>query len=457
MTTENKPIILWIHGFCGRPNNETFLEMRKQNPQYEWYSIEVDHHAKASMEKINNYIRTHDVGLVAGTSLGGYYAMCADFNGCKWVVNPVMDPVRDLRMFLGQNTYKPGRPDGQTDFDFTEEMLMEFAELQLGDLTHVLCHYTAHDQVLGEEIKKDYEKTFYFLQQIDEKLLPGHFLTYKYAKAIKETISHWIERSAFISQNPYHCFGIDYELLPKHILPALEVAHTRMRGANNWPKILQDVESCIKEVYDQDRKQRPYYCNRIREENKQTLHLLLTERKYILNEMFNLTQETFEQFQTINRNLLDMHNRMVDKMAALYSNWLEHEEDGWQNDCQVKGKIIVEQVKEDYPDDGSDSDHEWMMNLIEELSGNRLIDIEFSGCPDKSCDRFHLNLEHDQPNIYFSGGGEKPFGDFLMCRAFQNLEFESLYAPQDILRIAYYWCDVALEHQRITNEKGDLL
>ena len=455
MTTP-KQTVLWIHGFCGRPNNETFLEMRKQNPQYEWYSIEVDHHALASMEKINNYIRTHDVGLVAGTSLGGYYAMCADFSGCKWVVNPVMDPVRDLRMFLGHNTYKPGRPDGQTDFDFTEEMLMEFGELQPGELTHVLCHYTAHDQLLGEEIKKDYEKTFYFLQEIDEKLLPGHFLTFKYAKATKEMIPKWIERSAFISQNPYHYYGMDFKLLPKHILPALGVAHSRSRDTN-WPKLLHELENCIKEVYLQDIKQRPDYCIRIREENAKTLKMLLDERKHILKEMFHLTQETFDRFKAINSNLLDLHNRMVDKMAALYSNWLENEEDGWRNDCQVKGKIIVEQTKEDYPDDGTGSDYEWMMEIMEEISANQLIEREFSGCPDKSCDRFQLDLKHNHPNIYFSGGGERPFGDFLMCRAFQNLEFESFYAPQDILRIAHYWCDVALVHQRITNEKGDLL
>lgn len=455
MSPQNQTI-LWIHGFGGRPNDEHFLEMQKQNPQYEWHSIEVDHHALASMQKINNFIRTHDVCLVAGISLGGYYAMCADFGGCKLVVNPVTDPVRDLRQFLGKNTYKPGRPDGQTDFDFTEEMLMEFGKLEHDNLANVLCHYTAHDPLLGEEIKKDYEKTFYYLKQMDEKLLPGHFLTSKYAKATKEMFPQWMDRFALSAMNPYHHYGMDFELLPKHILPALEVAHSMCCDAN-WPKLLLELENCIKEVYDQDRKTRPYFCNHIREENAKTLKMLLDERKHILNKMFRLTRETFDQFKAINSNLLDLHNRMADKMAALYSTWLEHEEDGWQNDCQVKGKIIVEQTKENYPDDGTGSDHEWMMNLIEELSGNRLIDIEFSGCPDKSCDRFHLNLEHDQPNIYFSGGGERPFGDFLMCRAFQNLEFESFYAPQDILRIAYYWCDVALVHQRITDEKGDLL
>jgi len=435
MKTEEKQTILWIHGFCGRPNNEHFLEMQKQSPQYDWYSIEVDHHALASMGKINNYIRTHNVCLVAGTSLGGYYAMCADFSGCKLVVNPVIDPVRDLRKFLGTNTYKPGRPDGQSEFEFTEEMLMEYGQLHHDKLTNVLCHYTAHDPLLGEDIKKDYEKTFYYLKMMDEKVLPGHFLTFKYAKASKDLFPQWIERYEIRVRNPYQLYGIDYQLFPKSILPALSIINTRGRNTN-WSKLLIEVEDCIKQVYDLDRKQRPDYCTHIEAKSKKTLHLLLEERKFILNKMFHLTQATFDQFKAINGNLLNLHNQMTDKMANLYTYWLENEEEGWQNDCQVKGQIIVEQTKDDYPDDGTGSDYRWMMSLIEEISENELENIEFSGCPERPCDRYNLHLEHDQPNIYFSGGGEKPFGDFLMCKAFQQLYNDSLYAAQDILLIA---------------------
>ena len=190
---ETKRIILWIHGFAGCPNNVHVQEMRKRYPEYEWYSIEVDHHAKASIEKINAYIRDNDVCLVAGTSPGGDYAMCADFQGPKLVVNPVTNPVRDLGQFVGKNTYKPGRPDGQTEFEFTQEMLNEFGELHYGTLYNVLCHYTAHDQVLGENIKQDYEKIFDFREMLDEKTRPEHFMTFRYVKAMKQTLLRLIE------------------------------------------------------------------------------------------------------------------------------------------------------------------------------------------------------------------------------------------------------------------------
>ena len=188
--------ILWIHGFGGRPDNDKVKEMRRSYPMYEFHSIEVDHHAKASMNKINAYIREQGIDLVAGTSLGGYYAMCSEFDGPKLVVNPVTDPVRDLRKFLGPNTYKPGRPDGQTDFIFTEEMLNEFGELVLQPLDRVVCHHTPHDQLLGEAIKEDYARMFTQRQEMEEAVLPNHFLSFRYVKSsFGETLKNIFEKT----------------------------------------------------------------------------------------------------------------------------------------------------------------------------------------------------------------------------------------------------------------------
>lgn len=108
---DKQKLILWIHGFAGKPDN-------------------------------------------------GFYAMCACFDGPKLVVNPVVDPVRDLRQFRGENTYKPGRPDGQATFLFTEKMLQGYATLEVQSLSRILCHHTAHDHVLGEAIKADYARMF---------------------------------------------------------------------------------------------------------------------------------------------------------------------------------------------------------------------------------------------------------------------------------------------------------
>lgn len=451
---ENKRIILWIHGFAGCPDNAHVKEMRKRYPEYEWYSIEVDHHAKASMEKINSYIRANDVCLVAGTSLGGFYAMCAEYDGPKLVVNPVTNPVRDLRQFVGKCCYKPGRPDGQTEFEFTEEMLNEFAELHYSNLCNVVCHYTAHDQVLGEDIKKDYEQMFYILEMMGEKILPEHFMTFKYVREMKQTLFHLIDLDS-MSLRLYDRYGTSYQLLPDKVLQPLSILHSTLKGLN-YRKLLGEIEACIKDVYETDKRMRDEPWARNTGRTRETLKILFGERKFILRRMFTITQESFDAFKAINDNLLDMYNRMVDKMAKLYSSWLTDEEDGWQNDCNVCGRILVEQTKEDYPADNTGSDYEWMMERIEELDGNEILTEEFSGSPDRECDKHKLHLEHDRPNMYFSLGGSKPYGDFLTCRAFRRLQLETLYAPQDILRIKYFWCDVHLTHQRIINDKGEL-
>lgn len=261
----------------------------------------------------------------------------------------------------------------------------------------------------------------------------------------------WIQRH----HNAYRHLGPSYQLLPEKILQPLLILHSVHKEVN-YKKILCEIEACIKEEYEKDKKLSHEPWNRNENRTRETLKILFQERKYALSRLFTLSQESFDAFKNINDNLLDMYNRMVDKMAKLYSGWLTDEEDGWQNDCNVCGKIIVEQTKEDYPADDSGSDYEWMAERIEELEGNEILDVGFSGAPDICFDRHQLGLEHDRTNIYFSLGGPKPYGDFLTCRAFRRLKMESLYSPQDILRIKYFWCDIHLTHQRIINDKGEL-
>lgn len=139
---DKQKLILWIHGFAGKPDNDSVQEMRRHYPAYDFYY------------------------------------------GPKLVVNPVVDPVRDLRQFLGEYTYKPGRPDGQTTFLFTEEMLQEYATLEVQPLSRTLCHHTAHDHVLGEAIKADYARMSSQRQEIADNILPNHFLTFRYVKTV---------------------------------------------------------------------------------------------------------------------------------------------------------------------------------------------------------------------------------------------------------------------------------
>ncbi len=450
----DKQTILWIHGFAGCPNNATVQEMRKCYPNYDWYSIEVDHHAIASMRKINNFIKTNEVCLVAGTSLGGYYAMCADYDGPKLVVNPVTDPVRDLRQFLGKNQYKPGRPDGQTDFVFTETMLNEFAELKYDKLHNVLCHYTAHDQLLGEDIKKDYEKIFYFLELIDEKILPNHFVSLKYVKRMKQDLDGLVARTrlGFLTLDNYSFFDGIHKYFPVSILPVLFIAHSNNEGIN-WRKVLHEFEDCIKDVYKKNKKFLSEPWNKNEKTCKKVLEMLFLERKNILmKEFFDYSEKSMQQLSQINNTLLELEEKMKIKMKKVYTGWLENEDAEWRNDCNVSGVIHVNGMKE-VSDDDSGSDYEWMLEKIEDIDGNIIMEELFSGSPSVSCESIPTFQEKDIEPSFSIPGFDR---NVKICRTFEKLYCHSLYSPQDILRIQYFWCDVDLTHQRIVNDKGDL-
>lgn len=75
----NKQKIVYIHGFGGSPFTQTVGFLNLYYPDYEWCALEVDHHAGASIKKINDFAKENDVKAMIGTSLGGFYVLCSDF------------------------------------------------------------------------------------------------------------------------------------------------------------------------------------------------------------------------------------------------------------------------------------------------------------------------------------------------------------------------------------------
>jgi len=451
MVNNNK--ILWIHGFCGRPNNESVEYMKALYPQYDIYAIEVDHHARASIDKINAYIRDNDVNVVAGTSLGGFYALCSEFDGPRLVVNPVIEPIVELRQFLGKNSYKPGRPDGQEEFEFTEEMLNEFGTLQLQSLDKALCHYTTHDTVLGADMMQKYLSTFYFLREIDEKVLPGHPLAKKYIKnEFGKAVENMLLGLPFGDDDMYRHYGMDYLDVPRELWKVLSASHSFSRDLNS-KKVLHEIEEAL---FAMDKGAAGHIGDRIdcREMKKSKVaRILLKERKHILLKMYNETQESFLQFREINRRLETLTNLMKEKLSSLYKSWLEHEDGSWRNDCQVVGRIKTECDTDGIPSDDTGSMYGTMLVMIEQYDGNELLHIEFSGKPDRNGDEWFSQFQKEKPCWWFHVN-PSAYGNFLECRAFRNLWENSLFAPQDILRISTFWCDASVVHQCIVDKDG---
>lgn len=170
---------IYIHGFAGSIHSETVGNLRKYYPNIEWTALEVDHHVEASVRIINDYVKAHpDVDLLMGSSLGGFYVLCADFAGKKLVINPTLKPQSTLKNVVGVNKWRGRRENGETEFKVTMQDVFAFTRFKPKDTPNTLCHYTEHDQVLGEEARREYPK--FFRNQEMTRDLKSHFLDEHY-------------------------------------------------------------------------------------------------------------------------------------------------------------------------------------------------------------------------------------------------------------------------------------
>lgn len=254
----------------------------------------------------------------------------------------------------------------------------------------------------------------------------------------------------------YDILGMDYLLMTEEMRDIVLQSYNYNRKLDD-KQLLMHLEKAIKSVYCSYIKNDNYAVDKKMHGEKQCLRILLEQRRRLMNKMFSLTEETYNQFFTINNTLLDLSNKVKAKALALYKAWLNDEEDEWRNDCQVSGRIFAESWEEKETDE-TGSDYCTMMDIIEEIGERNLYEIDFSGAPDIIPNSSTWKREFNVSTVLlFSEGGQQLFGDFTMCKAFYMLYKDSLYSHYDILRIKMYWADVAITHQRIVTPKGELL
>lgn len=96
----------------------------------------------------------------------------------------------------------------------------------------------------------------------------------------------WIQRH----HNAYRHLGPSYQLLPEKILQPILILHSVHKEVN-YKKILCEIEACIKEEYEKDKKLRHEPWNRNEDRTRETLKILFQERKYALSRLFTLSQD----------------------------------------------------------------------------------------------------------------------------------------------------------------------
>lgn len=148
-----KKKILYIHGFCSSAQTGTVGRLRQVlDSSCEVHAFDVNHHPVESIRKIEEYVVEQGIDLLLGTSLGGYYTLCAHVSCPKVAVNPATNPEVSLNHpeMMGRLRYFNPRQDGNWYFEFGPENLLEFRgiEFDITPDTYILC--SDHDELLGD-------------------------------------------------------------------------------------------------------------------------------------------------------------------------------------------------------------------------------------------------------------------------------------------------------------------
>lgn len=105
--------LLYLHGFRSSPQSHKARLMAaylaQQHPQVHWWCPQLPPSPAAAMALLLGGTADwpRDSMAVVGSSLGGFYATyLAQATGCRAVlVNPAVDPARDLARYIGDNTH----------------------------------------------------------------------------------------------------------------------------------------------------------------------------------------------------------------------------------------------------------------------------------------------------------------------------------------------------------------
>jgi uncharacterized protein len=108
--------LLYLHGFRSSPHSVKAQKMaaivRQRFPDVHWWCPQLPPSPRAALQGVLDGIAgwPQDAGFerlaVVGSSLGGFYATAlAERLGCKAVLlNPAIDPARDLARYIGEQT-----------------------------------------------------------------------------------------------------------------------------------------------------------------------------------------------------------------------------------------------------------------------------------------------------------------------------------------------------------------
>lgn len=120
--------VLYIHGFNGNPKGGTYeglVEFFKTMPDYQVISFPFPNlhtDVQGTQRQIEKYIDETNTSILIGASLGGFYTLCCARSVQKIVINPCMEPSKEITLLKDRETGLP--------IHIEEEVLNQWKELE---------------------------------------------------------------------------------------------------------------------------------------------------------------------------------------------------------------------------------------------------------------------------------------------------------------------------------------
>ncbi len=135
--------LLYLHGFRSSPQSAKAVRLhhwlQQQRPDVQWWCPQLPPSPRAAMALVEQGLAGWPAGgfAVIGSSLGGFYATAvAERHGCPAVLlNPAVDPARDLAAYIGEQAAFHAPDDPAQRFFFRPEFVDELRALHAGPLT----------------------------------------------------------------------------------------------------------------------------------------------------------------------------------------------------------------------------------------------------------------------------------------------------------------------------------
>lgn len=225
---------------------------------------------------------------------------------------------------------------------------------------------------------------------------------------------------------------------------------TKMKELN---KSLADIESAITALVGEDIDS--YSLHRLSSEEIETIEDLLADRKHILNEMFQPTDENMARFRAINQRLFklteNLHRRfkIIESKSAIFSDCQDFDDDyeieGWLRHVFNGTESILALPDDEYYGTRFALMIKTLYELYEEKGLQNIESAYHESAP------LDDGVSWDEPPYR----GKPEFDDIVICHAVHDLTNHKAYSIPDLLRLNDFWCEVQIKIQSITDQKGN--